>query len=41
MRETADINESNNTWPAVQETGKFKLFKAKVMALRAGGSGKC
>ena len=39
MRETADINESNNTWPAVQETGKFKLFKAKVMALRAGAAG--
>jgi hypothetical protein len=39
MRETADINESNNTWPAVQETGKFKLFKAKVAALRAGAAG--
>jgi hypothetical protein len=27
MRETADINESNNTWPAVQTPSKFQLFK--------------
>jgi hypothetical protein len=39
MRETADIDESNNTWPVVQQPGKFKLFKAKVAALRAGAAG--
>jgi hypothetical protein len=39
LRETADINESNNTWPAVQETGKFKLYKARVAALRAAAAG--
>jgi hypothetical protein len=39
MRETADINESNNTWPAIQQPGNFKLFKARAAALRAGAAG--
>ena len=28
-RETADIDEKNNTWPVVQEASKFQLFKGK------------
>jgi len=31
MRETADIDESNNSWPNVSEPSKFKMFKAKAM----------
>ena len=27
-RETADIDESNNSWPKMEETSKFQLFKA-------------
>jgi len=27
MRETADINENNNSWPAVEAPTKFQLFK--------------
>jgi len=27
LRETADINENNNSWPAVTEPSKFQLFK--------------
>jgi hypothetical protein len=33
MRETADINEGNNTWGGAAEPSKFQLFKA-----RAGGA---
>ena len=29
MRETADIDESNNSWPNVAEPSKFTLFKTK------------
>lgn len=29
FRETADIDERNNSWPQVTATGKFKVFKAK------------
>jgi hypothetical protein len=32
MKETADINESNNSWPTTAEPSKFAIFKA-----RAGG----
>ena len=39
MRETADIDESNNNWPVNQQPGNFKLFKAKAGALRAGAAG--
>lgn len=31
MRETADIDESNNSWPNVSEPSKFTMFKAKAM----------
>jgi hypothetical protein len=31
MRETADINESNNSWPNVSEPSKFTMFKAKAI----------
>jgi hypothetical protein len=31
MRETADIDESNNNWPNVSEPSKFSLFKARSM----------
>lgn len=30
MRETADIDESNNAWPKVSEASKFSLFKMKM-----------
>lgn len=41
MRETADINEGNNTWNATAEPSKFKLFKARGGQARgaAGGMG--
>lgn len=29
LRETADINEANNTWPKVSAPSKFTLFKTK------------
>jgi hypothetical protein len=29
MRETADIDESNNRWPNVSAPSKFALFKAR------------
>jgi hypothetical protein len=29
MRETADIDESNNSWPSIAEPSKFTLFKTK------------
>ena len=38
MRETADINEQNNNWPAVETASKFQLYKAKAMS-RGGASG--
>ena len=39
MRETADINESNNTWPAVTTPTSFQLFKARSGGGRGGASG--
>lgn len=40
MRETADINESNNTWGAVPtEASKFQLFKQKQGAARGQSTG--
>jgi hypothetical protein len=36
MRETADIDESNNRWPAVQTNSRFKLYKAGGGARGAG-----
>jgi Peptidase family M1 domain len=38
MRETADINESNNTWPAVQTPSKFQLFKGNGGGRARGAS---
>ncbi len=38
MRETADINEKNNTWPVAETPGKFQLFKARNTP-RGGGGG--
>jgi hypothetical protein len=34
MRETADIDESNNSWGTIPEPTKFQLFKAKQGAAR-------
>lgn len=34
-RETADIDESNNSWPVVQSENRFEVFKAKQQALRS------
>ena len=39
MRETADINEKNNSWPVVEEPSKFQLFKAKAAAARGASGG--
>ncbi|HLX93512.1 MAG TPA: hypothetical protein VKR32_17630, partial [Puia sp.] len=35
MRETADIDESNNSWPKVAEPTAFEIFKAKQAQQRA------
>jgi hypothetical protein len=35
-RETADINESNNSWNTMPQPSKFTLFKQRVGAPRAG-----
>jgi len=34
-RETADIDESNNSWPVVKTESKFEVFKARQQGLRA------
>jgi len=34
MRETADINESNNSWPKKIEQSRFQLFKEKQKEIR-------
>ena len=39
MRETADINESNNTWNVTSEPSKFQLFKARGRQARGAGGG--
>ena len=38
MRETADIDESNNKWPNVPEPSKFTVFKQQA-GFGPGGSG--
>jgi hypothetical protein len=38
MRETADIDESNNSWGSMPEPTKFQLFKAKQAAAARGAS---
>ena len=39
MRETADINESNNSWPKVEAQSKFAVFKMKQGAGRGQSTG--
>jgi len=39
LRETADINEKNNTWPSVETPGKFQLFKSGGGRGRGGATG--
>jgi len=39
MRETADIDESNNSWGTIAEPTKFQLFKAKQGAARGQTQG--
>jgi hypothetical protein len=39
MRETADIDETNNSWGSIPEPTKFQLFKAKQAAARGQGQG--
>jgi len=39
LRETADVNESNNSWPAIETPGKFQLFKARAGGGRGGATG--
>lgn len=38
MRETADINEKNNSWPEITEPSKFQLFKSRTGTPRGAGS---
>ena len=39
LRETADINTKNNSWPAFDTPGKFQLFKGRAGAGRGGATG--
>jgi len=39
MRETADINETNNSWPKVEAPSKFAVFKMKQGAGRGQSTG--
>ena len=39
MRETADINESNNVWPAATTPSKFQLFKVGQTSGRGAATG--
>ncbi len=39
MRETADIDESNNKWPSVPQPSKFTLFKQEAGGRRATSTG--
>lgn len=38
-RETADINESNNTWNTIPEPSRFTIFKTGMGGGRRGGGG--
>lgn len=38
-RETADINESNNSWNTIAEPSKFSIFKARQGGGPRGGGG--
>ena len=35
MRETADINENNNSWPKLAEPSRIQTFKARQQQQRA------
>ena len=37
LRETADINESNNSWNTIPEPSKFTVFKQTQAGRRGGG----
>ena len=39
MRETADINTDNNTWPSITTPSKFQLFKGGGRGARGAGGG--
>jgi hypothetical protein len=39
MRETADIDESNNKWPVVSTPSKFQVFKQNAADPRGGPAG--
>ena len=39
MRETADINEKNNTWNVVEAPSKFQLYKSRNSAARGASTG--
>lgn len=39
MRETADINTDNNTWPSISTPSKFQLFKGGGRGPRGAGMG--
>lgn len=39
MKETADINEANNSWPHVSAPSKFQVFKMKQQQVRGQSSG--
>ena len=39
LKETADINESNNSWNTISEPSKFSVFKAGLRGGRGGGPG--
>lgn len=36
MRETADIDEANNTWPVSEVPSRFQIFKSKNMGRQSG-----
>ncbi|MBL0333879.1 MAG: M1 family metallopeptidase [Chitinophagaceae bacterium] len=39
LKETADINEANNSWNTIAEPSKFSVFKAGLRGGRGGGPG--
>ncbi|MEO6546893.1 MAG: M1 family metallopeptidase [Ferruginibacter sp.] len=39
LRETADINENNNSWPTFTAPSKFQLFKNRSVIGRGGATG--
>ena len=38
-KETADINDKNNSWNAIAEPSKFTIFKGRQAGQRGGGAG--